>query len=734
MTGNDELQAVFRTEADELLKELGRLLEAIPGLGGEELRGAVRQIMRHAHNLKGAAAVVGQEDIETLAHALEDTLGPFAKAEAPPPEEVLAAAEASVAVAQRLAEGESLPELVQEMLRELAVRRQGATTTTSTAGASEPAPVPRPEKAEAVPAAASEEHPPADPSPAARSSEAGQAGGGAPESIRIETSRLDRLMAFGGELLVAQAWQTARRVEIEDFFLRFQKAFDDAGLRRQARWAELGRDLEALVRRDRESLVGFVHLTGEINDAMKRLRMLPLRDLAPVWRRIVRDTADKLHKEVDVIFDLGDIELDRYVLDSLRDPLMHFLRNAVDHGIETPDERAAAGKPRAGKVLVRSTMLGTMVRLEISDDGRGVHPERIGEAAVDKGLITAEQLARLGAGEITALLFLPGFSTAKSVSRISGRGVGLDVVKRRVEALGGSVEIATPPALGGTTFYLTVPVSLLSAKGLLVRAGPATYVLPTDSVKATRRIEPASVQELGGTLVAGEDGQPLRIRYLTELARHEAAAHRGDKLSVVVLVRGSEQLGIVVDEVLREQELVTKRLPWNLRRVPGVSGAVILADGALAVAVDVGYLFEAAGQTTLRPGIASPAPSPQARERVRILVVEDSLTARLELQRLLSEAGYEVIASSDGEDAWTHLEQEDIQLVISDVQMPRLDGFGLTRRIRASSSHRDLPVVLVTSLASADDVAQGAAAGADEYLVKGSYSREALLQAVERLV
>jgi len=728
----DEIRAVFRNEATDILKEVAAIVERLPELGAAERREATRTLMRHAHNVKGAAAVAGFDDVEAIAHALEGAMGPYAKTDVRPPEELLIVAEASVALAQRLVDGEHLPDVVRGMTQELAALQQAAAARAGGSPATKAeGQGPKPSAVDADVATLGGDAPTTvplqGPSTAARRPAEAQPAAGSPQaSIRVDTARLDRLMGFAGELLVAQSWQSTRSKAVKDFQARFARAVVGAGLIRDPQFSALLQELGSIVSHDRSALLAFVHLADEINMAMKRLRMLPLRDLAPVWGRVVADVAAKLGREVESTFALGDIELDRHLLDSLRDPLMHFLRNAVDHGIEPPEERIAAGKTRAGRVLVRSSMAGAMVRLDISDDGRGLDRLRIGEAAVARGLVSKEELDRLKDAEVLALIFVPGFSTAKKVSRISGRGVGLDVVRRRIEELGGSVEVSSQPVLSGTTFVLTLPVSLLSSKGLLVRAGESTYVLPAESIRVTRRVDPRHLEAMAGALVAEEGGRPLRLAWLEELTQPGKRRRQARRLSVVIVSRGNEQLGLVVDEVLKEEEFVIKRLPWNLRRVPGVNGAVVLADGSLAIAVDVSYLLERGNVTaTGEEGKAA---------AVRVLVVEDSATARAELSRLLGEASYDVTTAVDGEEAWALLAEESFDLVIADVQMPRMDGLELTRRIRAGTRHEGLPIMLVTSLASPDDIAGGAAAGADEYLVKGKFRREELLAAVERLV
>ncbi|MEK7705570.1 MAG: response regulator [Myxococcota bacterium] len=708
---DEEILAVFRAEAGERLAELAELVAALPATPLAELAEVLAHARRLAHNVKGGAAVVGHDEIEALAHALEDALEPFHRQPHMPPESLLIVLETTVNVARRALEGDNVGALVDEMMAEIAAQSAGTP------------PSPQPHIADGDGEG--------DVSARGDASVTRVASVPAPTStIRVETERLDRLMAFNGELLVTQSHLATQGTRMDEFQRDFEQALATSAMGRDELWHALVKRLDDIVRLDRRSLLSVVHLSGEMNDAIKRLRMLPLRSLEPVWRRVVSDAATKVDKEVELRFELGDVELDRYLLDKLRDPLMHFLRNAVDHGIEPAAERIAAGKPVRGQVLIRSSMLGTRVRVEISDDGRGFSRAKIVAAARDRDLIGDAEASSLSDSAVLAMLFLPGFSTAERISRLSGRGVGLDVVKRRVEELGGSVEIEAASTLGGATFVLTLPVSLLSTKGLLVRAAASTFALPTDAVSTTLRVRADALEDLGGTVCARPTGAPLRVRWLTDLLGL-GVRRRADKVNVVVVRRRDEELGIIVDDVLNEQEFVTHPLPWNLQRVPGVYGVIRLAEGALAIALDVAHLFDASHGRATQHEPSSGASTP--RGPLRVLVVDDSATVRATLEKMLARAEYRVSMASDGEEAWSLLQRGEIDVVVSDVQMPRLDGFGLTRRIRASPTLEHLAVILVTNLDSAEDIAQGAAAGADEYLVKGSLSEAALVGAVRRL-
>ncbi len=686
-----ELEAVFREEVTDLAEKMSDAIERLPRLGDEQFAAELRTVSRMAHNLKGAAASVGDETIEAIAHAIEDVLAP--------------AKESRVALA-----GDGCG----AMLRALsAIARFG--TGEAGRGELDPAlealrPMPR-----AVPGETPQRAQPAA-NPHDMPAEDGSSG------IRVDTRRLDRLMGFAGELLISQARQASRHQQLGEFARSLSGTPEESGARETLR-----RRFEPLLRQDARELAAFSHLTRELHDAMKQLRMMPLTGLGTTWRRVVRDAAQQLGREARLVCEFGDLELDKAVLDGLRDPMMHILRNAVAHGLEPPEERVARGKPREGRILVRAEARGIMISLEISDDGRGLDLVRIREAAVTKGLLTKDAAAALSPRDITELIFHPEFSTAAVVTRQSGRGVGLDVVRSRVARLGGHVEVDPHGRLGGATFRLWTPASVVSTVGFFARCGETTFALPVEYVQRTVRRMKHELQRVEGRpVLVLDDEEPVRLEAFEALLGLPQVASGTDR-KVVVLAHGGSRLGIEVDEVVGQREYVVQPLPWNLTGLPGVNGAIIQPDGSLAVPIDVRFLFEAARRVSAEAPAA--ADTRERRER-RILVVDDSASARTLEEGMLSSGGYLVQLAVDGEEAWQRLEKEAFDLVVADVQMPKLDGIELTRRIRKSARHHDLPVVLVTQLAQQRDREAGAAAGADAYFVKGKFTARELLDTV----
>jgi two-component system chemotaxis sensor kinase CheA len=417
----------------------------------------------------------------------------------------------------------------------------------------------------------------------------------------------------------------------------------------------------------------------------------------------------------------------RAVAERLKDPLLHLVRNAVDHGIERPAERAAAGKPRAGTITVSAALKGSRVEIAITDDGRGLDRERIRDEARARGLPESTEDR-----DLLALVFQPGLTTARALTAVSGRGVGLDVVKSQVNALHGTVGLESV-AGAGTTFALTVPLTLTLIRALVVESAGRTFALATTQVMGLRRLIPAEVRRVGGReMLAVIQGLLPLVSLAEALGLPAPRRDRGQGGFVVLVEAGTSRVAFVVDELVAEQDLVVTSLGLRLRRVPCVAGCALLEDGGVTLILSTAELAESALRAPAGEILVPAAATPVTRRR--LLVADDSVTTRTMEKAVLEEAGYEVRLAADGHQAWRILQEEAIDLVVADVEMPGLDGFTLTETLRHSPTLRRIPVVLVTSLSSDRDRARGLEAGADAYIVKSGFDRSGLVEAVGQLL
>lgn len=580
-------------------------------------------------------------------------------------------------------------------------------------------------------------------------------------AVRVPRRRLDALLSQSGELLVARSRFDARHAEVKALQETLATWRADWRLADQAyvRWSRrergqgahaelpprvdrllragnaqltlLARELERLnlaLAEDRRTLE---RAAGPLHDQIHKARLLPFAEACEPLFRAVRDLCADLGKEADLALQTGEIELDRSIIDGLRDPLLHLVRNALAHGIESPEQRTAADKPRRGTIEVQATVRGDAVEVCVGDDGRGLDLAAIRARALQHGRGAVQSEA-----ELAGLIFEPGFSTQASVSALSGRGVGLDVVRSSVESMRGTVQVGFEPGKG-TRFTLQLPLTLTTLRVLLVRAGGETFALPSSGVRAMTR---AGAQNLGAvagrdTLLLGEAPVPVAsLAQTLGLGETTPPLRASDKLPLVVLAADQQQVAIAVDELIAEQDIVLKAFGPRIGRPRHFAGASVLASGQIALVLKpLEVARSALGRAPSRQwseGLTQRA----ANTQKRLLLVDDSITTRTLEKSILESAGHLVTTAADGLIAWQILQEQGADLVVSDVEMPNMDGLTLTQTIRSSKRFKDLPVILLTALHSEQDRARGLELGADAYLLKTSFDQKQLLETIRQLL
>jgi chemotaxis protein histidine kinase CheA/CheY-like chemotaxis protein len=480
---------------------------------------------------------------------------------------------------------------------------------------------------------------------------------------------------------------------------------------------------------------------ARVRDGSMGLAMVPVHRVVAGFPQLMRELSatGSDARDINLVLAGQDVELDSRVLDAVADSLRHLVTNAVDHGCEAPAERVAAGKPSRATVSVTARAAGSTVVIEVSDDGRGIDENLLRSAAVARGLLPVD--STVTGAPLLQVMFTPGFSTRSEVTQTSGRGVGLDVVRTVVEDLSGNIAVTSDAGLG-TTFVITLPVTLGVLRCLIARVGTERYAVPTGTVIETVGLAGAARHEVAGVPVLARQDAMLPLVDLGQIL--EVPGERNPRAAIVVHYSGSDELlALAVDELEGEAELVVKELGGFLGRLPTVAGATIDGDGSVLLVLDVRELAvrQLAAGTTLAPaaptrrgsaGTIVPGPRPGAR--VRVLVVEDSIGVR-ELQRVILEgAGYDVITAVDGADGAARLADAPVDLVVTDVEMPGMDGFTLTRTIRRTRGWENVPVVIMTSRGDEADQRAGLDAGASAYLLKSEFDQAELIDTVRRLV
>jgi two-component system chemotaxis sensor kinase CheA len=487
-------------------------------------------------------------------------------------------------------------------------------------------------------------------------------------------------------------------------------------------------------------------VTTDLQDDVRRTRMLPVSTIFDTFPRMVRDMTRELSKVVKLTIEGGETEVDKQVLEQLRSPLTHMVRNSVDHGMEMPDAREAAGKPREGKVVLRAFQRAADLVIEVVDDGAGIDVEKVKAKAIEKGLITAENAEGMTEREALWLIFRSGFSTKQEVTDLSGRGVGMDVVREHIERLHGMIDVES--TLGeGSKFTLSVPLSVATTRCLLVEAGDQTFGIPITNVERIVRLSAEDIGHTEGHEAIRIDERPMALLRLGDVLGIGSEAAEAASQPAIILGSAERRAAFLVDGLLGAQEIATKTLPKPLLRVRHIAAATIVGTGEVVPILNVLDLLRASAksapaaaprksaQRTAHSAQAAPmknAPAPA--EKQSILVVDDSVTIRTFEKALLEAAGYDVTAASDGLEAWNLLQKQAPDLIVSDVEMPNMTGFELTEKVRGDQRLKGMPLILVTTLSSDEDRKRGIDAGADAYVIKGSAEQDHLLETVRRLI
>ncbi|MBT4497179.1 MAG: response regulator [Gemmatimonadetes bacterium] len=638
-------------------------------------------------------------------------------------------------------------------------------------GKSETAPVADVPREEVVPA---NEAPP-DPSPPSLSiplESATLSGKGATETIRISAAKLDALLRQVEEMLSAKLTASQRAADLKGLngmLARWKKEWARAATEvravRQALKSEreeegqmrgapqmdsllefmdwnggqIGlledelRTLATASERDRREVGGMV---DQLLEEMKQVLMHPFATFAEGFPRMVREIAREQGKEVELTLEGEKMEIDRRILEEMKDPLIHLLRNAVDHGIEVPEVREQKGKPRRGKVTVAlSQVSGSRVEMLIADDGAGIDLEEMKKVAAERGIVSTEQAKALGDEEALALIYQADVSTSRFITDISGRGLGMAIVREKVEGLGGSLLVENRPG-EGTAFRLLLPLSLANFRGVLVEAAGQIFIIPTANVEQVVRVSREEIRTVENRETISLNGSAVslvRLADLLELSRSGQDADAAALLPVLVLGKGAERIAFEVERVISEQVVLVKGLGPQLSRVQNVAGATVLGTGQVVSILNATDLLKSAVKGSGAP-VRPAAGSVAEGGGNAVLVAEDSITSRMLLKNILEAAGYRVKTAVDGLEALTELKAEPYDLVVSDVEMPRMDGFKLTESIRANKKLGELPVVLVTALASREHRERGIDVGANAYIVKSSFDQSNLLETVDRFI
>ena len=697
MVNSSDYLALFKREAEDYLATLNKGLLSLEK--GPAQPAVIDELFRAAHTLKGALRMMGYMDIQNTAHRLEDLFGKMKNGEV-------------LATTSSINQALEILDAMTVQLEALWPRK----TVVETA---------------------------------------------AEEYIRIPASRIDTLLNLVGELLIYKA-------ESSDYGKTLRHLSRQAKASQQ-KLHEAGEHIAQLLKgapQEAKDTAQFLHpchldaehwksqvqgleerisnkpvhldsLMDELQFKIKQLRMLPCATIFDGLERLVRDIAQQENKKVSLEIEGGHTELDKKVLEGLKPCLIHLLRNAMDHGIEHPEVRVAHNKPETGTIFMRAHQQGNKILIEIQDDGEGINPQTIRETALRKQLLPEHELLQMDDSQLVDLIFTAGFSTRATVSDLSGRGVGMDVVRQEIEQLKGQVLVSSEIGKG-TKITLELPLTIAILKVLMVEAEGQLLGFPAERVEEIVSIQPAEMKSLGGRQAMRWRDRSIPLVSLGSLLGLPSVQDpENDRsinphcLPVIIASYGAKRIAFQVDRIRGEEEIFLKSLESQLGKMNFISGATILGDGGIVIVLNVTDMIQASQNTTRS---ATHKESYVQKTMRRILIVEDSLTSR-EMERNILEAhGYHVQTAVDGLDALEKLAQKPVDLVVSDVEMPRMGGFEFCQTLRQRLETKDLPVIFITSLDKEEEKRRGIEAGGQAYITKGRFDQNQLLQTIERLV
>ena len=743
MIDDPELRSIFKIEFEENIQTLNNeLLKLESDVFNTD---ALTKLMRTAHSMKGGARMIGLPDVVTLAHFFEDMLGAVKKEGVELKrhdfDRMYKAIDIIKSLVNEAVTGEA-PNFVAASVIDQIINGSGEPKTND-----EPDSVIRQSEIAA------------DSQPVTQELQGDIIPAFSIDTIRVASSKLDTLMDLSGELTVSKIQLALRLGKINDLSLLLEdstrelNSIETALLPQRSEnpglFSEVGLIINRLKNRFDSASVEIGNLSDgisednsrlnfvayEFEEVIKNLRMLKLSNIFNLYPRMVRDISNELGKEVNFIIEGGDITADKKILEEMRDPLMHMIRNSIDHGIELPDEREQQGKQRAGTIKLSANHFAGHITITLEDDGKGLNEKSIIATALRKKLIDEEASKNLTHKQIHKLIFTPGFSTSKIITDVSGRGVGMEVVQANIDKLKGKINIESETKKS-TRFIIELPLTLATLRVMTASVGNHIFAIPVDFIVSVIIVDVAEVfsMEARDTIVFRDE--PITIVNLKTVLELEDISDSTMKnvttFQCIILSSMGEKAGFIVDSLIDEQEVLVKPLGFMLKRVKNVSGSTILVSGDVCMILNPNDLLKTV--KSLSASEILETSTPESLRKKRILLVEDSITTRTQEKRILESAGYDVVVAVDGLDGYQKLLINEIDAVVSDVEMPNLDGLSLTEKIRAEKKYLSLPVVLVTSLSSEEQKKRGLESGANAYLTKSGFDQKILIETLDRLL
>jgi two-component system chemotaxis sensor kinase CheA len=782
----------FKAEANENLNAMAIHLIELEKNPGKERQDELSEIIyRVAHSLKGASRSVNLSEIESICHAFEDVMSAIRDGQIEYNTQVFDALHQTIDIITELLDYDSnevnieLETKISEHIDKLTLIEAGIDvedlstshapdTVNTQPNLSKPqnteqieAKKPEKEQSKIKPSiddagqSKKEIQPHSEPHQFSKSTSS--------QTIRISTDKLDNVLSQAEELLSLKLRAIQRTKNLQNTLNKFSswhkesfailqsannvsqilkhqdKNPDFSGekvhidhLTQYLEWTNsFVKDIEKELKNLNNFSVQEIHTISlkieNLLDDVKELIAVPFSTLSDMFPKMVRDIAKDLGKEVDFYVEGDDIRIDRRILEKIRTPLIHILRNSIDYGIEKPEERSNKKKPPKGKVrLIVKNLENNKIGVYVSDDGKGIDVEKLKKIYIADNNIQDQNVNKITDKECLGYIFHSGVSTSDIVTDLSGRGLGLAIAWQEIQQIGGNIDVETQKNIS-TTFSITLPISIVTFRGIIVEISNYKFIIPTIAVHRVLRIKKEHVKTVEGKATILLEGEITPLVKLNEILQLKEKPNKTDYLHIAVFENNTRKIGFVIDKVINEQEVVVKNFNRQLKRIRNISGATILGSGEVVPILNVSDLFKSSSQINSSANTIDNL-IPEAEKMKSVLVVDDSITSRTLLKNILNAAGYKVTTAIDGLEGYTKLKEGAYQVVISDVEMPKLDGFGLTSKIRADKEFSDMPVILVTSLSKREHREKGIDVGANAYIVKSSFDQTNLLDIIERLI
>lgn len=746
-----QLREAFAVESKEHIQTIASALLAFEETQANPDQELIETTYRAVHSLKGAARAVDLKDIEYICHSMESVFQALKRSEVRINSQLLDMLHEALHLIELILTNSAVPapeissicekldQQVKNSSANLSMPPKSPFDTQSLGASSS-----SPSRAEIESLPPLQPSMPATPPSSPLSTQSTNPSSKAetkpaiPTTIRVQAERLDILLRKSENLIAIKQLHAQIQGQLKNALSMLSEASTDLQARKESISI-----LSTISNRLASESIHISTLIDSLIEETQSVLMLPCSVLFDTFPITAYDIAKSLGKEVSLEISGQSIELEKRILEKLKDPLMHILRNAIDHGIEFANEREAHGKPRRGKITISVSHLDSHnIEIIIADDGQGIDPETIRSTAVARNILQEAEAQKKQPEELYSLLFESGFSTSQIITDLSGRGLGLAIVKDALDDLEGSVRIESAPGKG-TSFHLIIPYTKASFKGNLIRVSEQSFVVPSSALEKGIRIRQDAITASGTTNTIEYQNQPIGIVHLGDILgiSRPLETETSDHVLAVICRAQDKVCAFIVDEIMGEQDVLIKPLGTLLQKVRGIYGATIGPNDEVIPILNMKEILEMAFSISSGArGNALPEKASQtetkdkATNAKRILVVEDSITSRTLITSILSAAGFQVKAAVDGIEGFTLLKSEPFDLVVSDVEMPRLDGFGLTERIRKDPALANIPVILVTALESKEHKEKGIAVGANAYITKSNFAQSNLLDTVHRFV